>query len=535
MQRLGQQHGARVGGLRLGGGPLEQRGGLAHRATAHRDGRAELERTRRQLRREGGGHQLVQQCDRPRPEAGGPRVLGGRDQPDGQVVGARAEPRGPLVRRRRDRIGRPGCRAGRGTVQHPGDGGVGCPQRLREVPGAAVDVVGRQGVGHRRVHGPALLRRAVAVHRGAQQGVPERDFAAHHVGQPRVLGGGEPGDVQAHRRTHRTRQPQVAVAHDRDEQHRAGALVEQPHATGEGRGERGRERRRDVGPTWQQGGRVLGELGDRERVAAGELVHPREPLVGHGCRGQAVDEAAGGAQVEAGQDQPAETFDEVVGLARATDDEHRDRVGAQPTSGKDERTGRGPVEQVHVVQQYGDGRLFGIPAEQAQGGRADGEPVTRGTLLHRQGRRQRASLGWRDRLEQAQRRAEHREQPGERNLAFGLGAGRSQDPESLEATLGPAQQRGLADARLAGDREHATGTDPRPGDEPIDGLLLALPSDQHAPSLEGHLEIAAVREIRASVGLRDPARCQQRGPGAGIPEPAVGLELEVPEPLPGRR
>ena len=75
------------------------------------------------------------------------------------------------------------------------------------------------------------------------------------------------------------------------------------------------------------------------------------------------------------------------------------------------------------------------------------------------------------------------EQTGERHLPLGLGAGRAQDAEAVEATLGPAQQRGLADARLAGDGQHAAGTDPRPGDEPIDGLLLVLPSDQHPPSL----------------------------------------------------
>ena len=59
-----------------------------------------------------------------------------------------------------------------------------------------------------------------------------------------------------------------------------------------------------------------------------------------------------------------------------------------------------------------------------------------------------------------------------------------QDPEAVEPALGPAEQGGLADSRLTGDGEHATGTDPRPGDEPIDDLLLVLATDQHAASLE---------------------------------------------------
>ena len=104
-------------------------------------------------------------------------------------------------------------------------------------------------------------------------------------------------------------------------------------------------------------------------------------------------------------------------------------------------------------------------------------------LLQRERRRQRSGLRRGDRVEQAQRGPQHGEQPGERDLALGLGAGRAQHAEPVEPTLGPAQQRGLADTRLAGDGEHATGTDPRPGDEPIDGLLLVLPSDQHPPSL----------------------------------------------------
>ncbi len=99
----------------------------------------------------------------------------------------RAQPGGPLVGRGRDGVGgalhRPrGC-----AVQHLGDPGIGRPQRLREVPGAPVDVVDRQGNGHGRVHGPALLRRAVPIDRGAQQGVAEGHVAADHVGQPRVL------------------------------------------------------------------------------------------------------------------------------------------------------------------------------------------------------------------------------------------------------------------------------------------------------------------------------------------------------------
>ena len=92
-------------------------------------------------------------------------------------------------------------------------------------------------------------------------------------------------------------------------------------------------------------------------------------------------------------------------------------------------------------------------------------------------------LDRRDAVENAERRPEQLQQHPERDLALGLQPGRAQHPHLGERRHGIVEQRGLADARLADEREHAARAQARGRHQPVDRLLLGLPTHQHAPSL----------------------------------------------------
>ena len=221
MQRFGQQDGADIGVGGQGGSALEQRGRLAHRAAADGDGRAQLQCTRRQLRRERRGRQLVQQRERARSEAGRPRILGRCHQPPGQVVDVAAQPGGPLVTpwtRRHRPSAPPPVRLPRPTARRP----------RHRAPTATPR--GARPAGRRRRRAtwrpPPRARIDAPV-----AGCPDRSrLAGGGAGRPRrrrprrpALSAARPrvAQVQAQRPAHRCGQSHVAVAHDGHEQHRA--------------------------------------------------------------------------------------------------------------------------------------------------------------------------------------------------------------------------------------------------------------------------------------------------------------------------
>ena len=180
--------------------------------------------------------------------------------------------------------------------------------------------------------------------------------------------------------------------------------------------------------------------------------------------------------------------DDVVALGAAHAEQDDDRVGREPPRGEDERVRRRRVGQVQVVDHDGDRAVLGVPADQAQHRRADREPVARlGRALEPRGERerggQRIRLHRRDPVERAERRAQQLQQRPERDLPLRLEAGRTQHPHLVESVDGVVEQRGLSDPGLAGESEHAARSQAGRGHEPVDRLLLGLPTHQHAPSL----------------------------------------------------
>ena len=103
----------------------------------------------------------------------------------------------------------------------------------------------------------------------------------------------------------------------------------------------------------------------------------------------------------------------------------------------------GLVDQVPVVDEYGEGPVLGGPAQEAQGRRA--RPRTGWARRRRPGAeqqcgRERRGLRGRDLVEQRQHRPEQLEEPGERDELLGLHALRAQHLHLPDQALGLGEE-----------------------------------------------------------------------------------------------
>jgi hypothetical protein len=163
--------------------------------------------------------------------------------------------------------------------------------------------------------------------------------------------------------------------------------------------------------------------------------------------------------------------------------QQQDGVRGQPAGGEDQRLGGRQVQEVGVVDQDRERLVLGEPAEQAQGRRADGEPVATGPRPQGQGRRERVGLRGGDPVEMHQRGSQQLEQPAEGDLRLRLRAGGPEQPHAGGRRRGVLEQRALADAHLAGEHQDTALPDPGGRQQPVDQVPLAFATDQHPPSL----------------------------------------------------
>ena len=200
-----------------------------------------------------------------------------------------------------------------------------------------------------------------------------------------------------------------------------------------------------------------------------------------------AEQGARRVEVQAGHGQRRQAAHQRVALGGADAEQDDDGIGRQPAGGEGEGVGRGGIRRVQVVHHHGDRSALGVAAEQAQHGRADGEPVTRivgrGRSGQRQRRGERLRLDRRDPVQFAERGTDELQQGRERDLGLGLQPGRAQYPHRGEVPDAVVEQRRLPHAGLAGEREHAAGAQAGRGHQPIDRLQLGLPTHQHPPSL----------------------------------------------------
>jgi hypothetical protein len=386
------------------------------------------------------------------------------------------------------RLGNPG-------VRHRAGGGA-VPRAL----GAAVG----EGGGERLVGVAALGGAGAVVDGGAHQRVVELDLAAAQREQPGGLGrleragreagvGERAGDhVGAHRLGARGHQQRVA-----------GRLRQRVDAAAEGALERlaGPQRsERQIAPGALVGAQPARDLAQRERVpgrGGHQLVdHPGREAVGLG--GQQRPRAR---LVEPRERQPIEPeLARLHALAVAQPEQEHDALGVEPAGGEQQRLARRLVQPLQVV---GDGQhrlALGRRGQQAEHPGGDREAVHHRRRLERERPADCLRLHGRDLGTQVEQRREQLRQRGERQLRLRLDPARPQHPHAVSVLGGVAQQRGLAHARLAVDKQRSAAPLPRRLDHAPEPGTLLVTSDQQGREVYG--------------AARAPLRCRSSG-GAG--------------------
>ncbi len=381
VHRVGEEEHRTVG---VGPGCLGRTGeegvaGSRQRAAARLHRTAQLADPHRLLRGEA-VRQPVQQRRRPGRLAREPGLPGSRQSAGRAVTRLRGERRCPLQHRRRHRVGAAVLRVGRGAHEHHRDRLVRARGRLGQVPGAAVPH-GRgrrdplhlaERVGQRAVGPAPTCRVGCPVDGCAHERVPERDDAGADPHQPGTLGVHEVADVETVRPAGPVQQGEVPGARGREQQHLLRAVRQPGRPRREGVLQTLRERHRDAGLQAAQVVGALGELEQRERVAGGGAVQHGHPVATDGGADQRRRRADG----QAGQRQRSEPRVGQRGrLAGPQRHQHGHPVVDQPPQRERDRLGGRPVEQVGVVDQDQQGLVVGRPAEQAEGGHPDPEPV----------------------------------------------------------------------------------------------------------------------------------------------------------------
>ena len=146
-----------------------------------------------------------------------------------------------------------------------------------------------------------------------------------------------------------------------------------------------------------------------------------------------------------------------------------------------------------VIDEHEHRSLLRVRREEAEGCGAHGEALPSDTRSERQGAFEGRGSSRRDSGEHAERRAQHIEEPRERNIGFGLDASCAQKLEARRVLGCIFEQRGLPDTSLTDQRQHRTATKAGGCHDAIERQPLLFPAEQHA---------SIVRWSRLTLSLR---------------------------------
>ena len=161
-------------------------------------------------------------------------------------------------------------------------------------------------------------------------------------------------------------------------------------------------------------------------------------------------------------------------------------LGGQAARDERERLRRGVVEPLRVIHHAHQRLLLGDVGQQAQKSQPDQEAVRGVAGLQTERRAERVALWSGKVIEPIEERRTHLVQPGEREFHLGLDADRPGGTASGRASQQVAQQRGLADARLAAQHQCPAVAGPRTGQQPIQHLALVTPTARHVGQARDH-------------------------------------------------
>ena len=420
---------------------------------------------------------LVEQRERALAEARRPRRLGGVEEQRSTSRLPLGEPRCALEGERRHRVGAARARPRRRLLEGGGGALVGAEGRHRQVPRAAIGVAVGKRVGERPVCRPALVGRRLPVDGGTRERVAELRATAGHAHEPRLLRRRQVRHLEPERARRPLDRRDLPGVARRDEHEQAPhGLIERFGAPRERTRDRVRHRQGRVDRRGAEARSVAAELDQRERVAARGGVHTVAERTRH--RRQ---QRRGGLAVEPRErDRRQIRCVEQRGLALADREQRSDRLRQQAPQREQQRLGARGVEQVRVVDEQQRRRLLGVCREQAERRRSNREAVAGATGAQRERDLERRRLRRGDAREQPQRRAYQLEQRRERDACLGLDAARPQHAQSGGVLLGVTEQRRLADAGLADEREHRAV--PRTGgrEQSVELPPLWITPEQHA-------------------------------------------------------
>ena len=168
----------------------------------------------------------------------------------------------------------------------------------------------------------------------------------------------------------------------------------------------------------------------------------------------------------------------MLGCRLAHREDQGDGLGGQAACDECERLRRGVVEPLRIIHHAHQRLLLGDVGQQAQKSQPDQEAVRGVADLQTERCAERVALWPGKAVEPTEERHTQLVQPGEREFHLGLDADRPGGTASGRASQQIAQQRRLADARLAAQDQRAAVAGPRAGQQLIQHLALITPTAQ---------------------------------------------------------
>ena len=249
--------------------------------------------------------------------------------------------------------------------------------------------------------------------------------------------------------------------------------------------DRGRDRERAGDEARGDALGLVGELDQRERVAAGRAVQPHGAAVGHAARVHPREQLLRRAERETlDRERGQAGIGERGGLARADGDEHRDGSASSAPGGEEDGVGGWLIEPA--------GRRRRARTAARSSAAAASRPSVAAPITSRSPRtpgpsasaaRSAAACGaGSDEMRPSTGRS------SSSSPANGIDASpskpRAREHAHVAGVLGGVgEQRALADAGLAADHEHSARADARVGEQAADRCALRVATEQHRPSM----------------------------------------------------
>jgi len=211
------------------------------------------------------------------------------------------------------------------------------------------------------------------------------------------------------------------------------------------------------------GRQITRQFQQGERVSAGLGHDPVADSFVHRAGDHGQQQGARLVLDQPGYDQLGQPGQVTLGGRLAHREDQDDRLGRQAARDERERLRRGLVEPLRVVHHAYQRLLLGDVGQQAQQSQPDQEAVGGVAGLQAERRAERVALWSGQAIEPVEERRTQLVQPSEREFHLGLDADRPGGPASGRASQQVAQQRGLANARLAAQHQSPAVAGPRTG------------------------------------------------------------------------